>query len=80
MAMATFWTGGGRGACILSRSMGEWLFVLFCINAPGSSNPNFYISKGRSFRQNYIIRCKEGACKAMQKKSLDDESIIQQAD
>lgn len=69
MAVATFWPGGGCGACILSCLMREWLLVLSCINALGSSNPNFYISKGRSFRHNFIIRCKEGACMAIPKKA-----------
>ena len=46
----------------------EWLSILSCINASGSSIPNFYIFKGRSFRRNFIIRCEEGACIAMQKK------------
>jgi hypothetical protein len=40
----------------------EWLSILSCINASGSSIPNFYIFKGRSFRRNFIIRCEEEAC------------------
>ena len=47
----------------------EWLSVLSCINASGTSIPNFYIFEGRSFRRNFIIRCEEGVCMAMQKKT-----------
>lgn len=36
-----------------------------CINASSSSISYYCIFKGRSFRWNFIIRCKEGACMAM---------------
>lgn len=58
----------------------EWLFVLSCINASSSSIPNFYIFKGMSFRHNFIIKCKERACMAMQNNGLDDMNTIQQVD
>jgi hypothetical protein len=44
----------------------EWLSVLVCINAAGSSFPFFYIFRGKRFGQNYIQRCEAGATMAMQ--------------
>ena len=44
----------------------EHLSILSCINADGSSIPNFYILKGTYFLENYVVKCKEGAVMAMQ--------------
>ena len=47
----------------------EWLSVLVCINAAGTSIPSFYIFHGRRFRQNYIEKCEAGATMAMQQRA-----------
>jgi hypothetical protein len=46
----------------------EWLSILVCINAAGSSNPFFYIFHGKRFRQNYIEKCEAEATMAMQQR------------
>ena len=70
---------GIRSVHTITPDEREWLFVWSCINASGSSILNFYIFKGRSSRQNFIIKCEEGACMAMQK-NVDDGNIVQRVD
>ena len=53
---------GARRVHSIVPDQREWLSVLVCINAAGSSLPSFYISKGA----NYIQRCESGATMAMQ--------------
>ena len=47
----------------------EWLTILTCINAAGETIPNFYIFRGKIFRRNYTLMCKQGATMAMSKKA-----------
>jgi hypothetical protein len=47
----------------------EWLSMLSCVNAAGSSIPNFYILRGKRFSRNYIERCESGSTMAMQSKA-----------
>lgn len=54
----------------------EWLFVLSCINALGSSILNFFIFKGRLLRRNFTIKYEEGVVWLCKKKIVDDGSII----
>ena len=70
----------GYGVCILPLPMRiKWLSILSCINASCSSIPNIYIFKGMSFRQNFIIKCKEEFV-WLCKKNVDDENIVQRMD
>ena len=70
MAGDVFWLKEEYGAYILSLPMKEnGCQIFLCINGSGSYIHNFYIFKGRSFRRNFIIRCEEGACMTMQKKT-----------
>jgi hypothetical protein len=42
------------------------IYVLVCVNAGGQAIPNFYIFRGKRFRQNYIEHCEARATMAMQ--------------
>ena len=42
--------------------------ILSCVNANGGCIPNFYISKGSYFLEDYIARCDEGTIMGMQPK------------
>jgi hypothetical protein len=59
---------GARRVHSIVPDQREWLSVLVCINADGSSIPSFYIFKGKRFGANYIQRCESGATMAMQPK------------
>jgi hypothetical protein len=60
---------GARRVHSIVPNQREWLSVLVCINAAGSSIPSFYIFRGRRFRHNYIEKCEPGATMAMQQKA-----------
>ena len=57
---------GARHVHSIVPNQREWLSVLVCINASGTSIPSFYIFRGRRFQQNYIEKCEAGATMAMQ--------------
>ena len=57
---------GARQVHSIVPDQREWLSVLVCINATGSSISSFYIFKGKRFGANYIQRCESGATMAMQ--------------
>jgi hypothetical protein len=58
-----------RGVYSVIPDEKEWLSVLACVNAAGSSIPSFYIFRGLRFRRNYIKDCENGATMAMQQKT-----------
>jgi hypothetical protein len=60
---------GARRVHSIVPNQREWLSVLVCINAEGTSIPSFYIFRGRRFRQNYIEKCEAGATMAMQQRA-----------
>ena len=60
---------GARRVHNIVPNQREWLSVLICINAAGSSIPSFYIFHGRRFRQNYIEKCEPGATMALQQRA-----------
>ena len=60
---------GARRVHSIVPNQREWLSVLVCINAAGTSIPSFYIFRGRRFRQNYIEKCEAGATMAMQQRA-----------
>lgn len=51
---------GARRVHTVVPNQREWLSVLVCINAAGTSIPAFYIFRGRRFRHNYIEKCEGG--------------------
>jgi len=48
---------------ILPKSR-EWITILSCVNAIGSSIPRFYLFKGKTQLKNYIQNCELGVCMA----------------
>lgn len=48
---------------ILPKSR-EWITILCCVNAIGTSIPGFYLFKGKNQLKNYIQNCEPGACMA----------------
>jgi len=42
----------------------EWITILCCVNAIGTSIPCFYLFKGKNQLENYIQNCERGACMA----------------
>jgi len=48
---------------ILPKSR-EWITILCCVNAIGTSIPGFYLFKGKNQLKNYIQNCELGACMA----------------
>ena len=48
---------------ILPKSR-EWITILSCVNAIGSSIPGFYLFKGKTKLKYYIKNCEPGACMA----------------
>lgn len=48
---------------ILPKSR-EWITILSCVNAIGSSIPRFYLFKGKTQLKNYIHNYEPGACMA----------------
>ena len=48
---------------ILPKSR-EWITILCCVNAIGTSIPGFYLFKGKNQLKNYIHNCEPGACMA----------------
>ena len=60
---------GARRVHSIVPNQREWLSVLVCINAVGTSIPSFYIFHGRRFRQNYIEKCEAGATMVMQQRA-----------
>jgi hypothetical protein len=60
---------GARRVHSIVPNQREWLSVLVCINAAGSSIPSFYIFRGKRFRQNCIEKCEAGTTMAMQQRA-----------
>jgi hypothetical protein len=56
---------GARRVHTIVPEQREWLSVLVCINVAGLAIPSFYVLKKKSFRQNYIERCKPGVTMSM---------------
>ena len=40
----------------------EWITILCCVNAIGTSILGFYLFKGKNQLKNYIQNCEPGAC------------------
>ena len=57
---------GTRSVHTTIPSSNEHLTVLSTVNALGQSIPNFYIFKGKRKLRNYIVRCEQDSCMAMQ--------------
>jgi len=53
---------GSRNVPNMLPKSREWITILCCVNAIGTSIPRFYLFKAKNRLQNYIQNCELGAC------------------